>query len=53
MEICFCSVCRCATRVGEPEIVDNLVDVAGGRCYRFDVHHVGVRLETREENTEA
>jgi len=30
-----------------------LVDVAGGRCYRLDVHHVSIRLETREENTEA
>lgn len=45
--------CRCVTRVGDPEIVDNLVDVAGGRRGRPNVGHVGVCMETREEDTEA
>jgi len=53
MQIRFHSACRCATRAGESEIGDNLVDVAGGRCDRSDVHHVGVHMETREEDTEA
>jgi len=51
MQIRF--VCRCATRVGVPENVDNLVDAVGGRRDRLDVRHVGVRMETREEDTEA
>jgi len=30
-----------------------MVDVAGGRRGRLDVRHVGVRMETREEDAEA
>lgn len=44
---------RCATRVGDPENVDNMVDAVGGRRDRLDVRHVGVRVETREEDAEA